>query len=114
MSIQQTKTKEWTFATIKAVYEQPLLELIVDAAKVHRQFFDGREIQVSSLVSVKTGGCSEDCHYCPQSARYATGVKRQQLMTVSEVKTLAEAAKAYFSILFVSPPGGSANRPPEQ
>ena len=93
LSTQQTKTKKWTFDSIKAVYEQPLLELVVDAANVHRQHFDGQEVQVSSLVSVKTGGCSEDCHYCPQAARYATGVKRQKLMSVSEVRMRAEAAK---------------------
>ncbi len=90
------KTKlrhDWTFEEIKSIYERPLLELIVDAAKIHREFFNGNEVQVSQLVSVKTGGCPEDCKYCPQAARYTAKIKKHALMTVEEVCTLAKEAK---------------------
>jgi biotin synthase len=85
---------DWGFSEIAAIYDRPLLELVVEASQVHRKHFDGQEVQVSSLVSVKTGGCSEDCHYCPQSARYATGLKRKNLMELAEVVDSAKKAKA--------------------
>ena len=84
---------DWTFSQVKSIYDQPLLELIFEAATVHRKYFKGNEVQVNSLVSIKTGGCSEDCHYCPQSARYATGLKRKGLMGFDEVMGLAKKAK---------------------
>ena len=83
----------WSFSQVKSIYDRPLLELIFDAAKVHREYFNGSEVQVNNLISIKTGGCPEDCHYCPQSARYATGVKRHKLMSVEEVKGLAQMQK---------------------
>lgn len=83
----------WTKEEILNIYNQPLLELVYQAASVHRQHHNPREVQVSSLISIKTGGCPEDCAYCPQAARYNTKVKVHKLMEVDEVKSLAKNAK---------------------
>ena len=79
---------------IREVYNTPLLELIYKAAQIHRQFHNSIEVQVSSLISIKTGGCAEDCAYCPQAARYNTDVKVHKLMSVSEVNLCADKAKS--------------------
>jgi biotin synthase len=79
---------------IRALFELPFTELLFRAAAVHREHFDPAEVQVSTLLSVKTGGCPEDCAYCPQAARYATGVKAQKLMTTEAVLEKAREAKA--------------------
>ena len=84
----------WTIEEIEGIYNKPLLELVFEAATAHRRFHASREVQVSSLVSIKTGGCPEDCAYCPQAARYHTDVKVHKLMEVEEVKAQAESAKA--------------------
>ncbi len=84
----------WTFSEIEEIYQRPLLTLIFEAASVHREFFNAKEVQVSQLISVKTGGCPEDCHYCPQAARYNTNINKHALMTVAEVTTIAKEAKA--------------------
>jgi len=84
----------WTREEITEIYERPLLSLIMDAADVHRRYHVIGEVQISSLLSVKTGGCSEDCSYCPQAARYQTGVKVQALMKTDDVVTAAKNAKA--------------------
>lgn len=86
----QYNTKE----TLLALYNKPLLELVFEAATIHRQFHNPREVQMSSLLSIKTGGCSEDCGYCPQAARYNTGVDAHKLMTVESVVEQAKNAKA--------------------
>ena len=65
----------WTKEEIVAIYNKPLMELLYEAATVHRKYHDPNSVQVSTLLSIKTGGCSEDCAYCPQSARYETEVK---------------------------------------
>jgi biotin synthase len=83
----------WTREEILEVYNTPLLELVFRAASIHRQYNKGSEVQVSSLISIKTGGCSEDCGYCPQAARYNTEVKAHKLMSVEEVTQYAERAK---------------------
>jgi biotin synthase len=83
----------WTFEEILAIYDLPLMELIFRAATVHRQYFDPTKVQVNHLVSIKTGGCPEDCSYCPQAARYNTGTKRHALLPLEEVMELAEHAK---------------------
>ena len=83
----------WTLAEIKSVYDTPLLELIYKAATLHRQYNDTAEVQVCTLLSIKTGGCSEDCAYCPQAARYSTGVDVQALMKKEEVLEYAQKAK---------------------
>jgi biotin synthase len=85
---------DWTREEIGAIYEKPLLSLVLDAAIVHRRRHTYGEVQISSLLSIKTGGCSEDCAYCPQAARYHTGVKVHALMQVDDVVSAAENAKA--------------------
>jgi biotin synthase len=76
------------------LYNKPLLELVFEAATIHRQFHNPREVQMSSLLSIKTGGCPEDCGYCPQAARYHTNVEAHKLMTVENVIEQAQNAKA--------------------
>ncbi|MCE3295899.1 MAG: Biotin synthase [Crocinitomicaceae bacterium] len=76
------------------LYNKPLLELVFEAATVHRQYHNPREVQMSSLLSIKTGGCPEDCGYCPQAARYHTDVEAHKLMTVESVVEQAQNAKA--------------------
>ena len=83
-----------TTEEISQMYHQPLLELVYEAATVHRRHHDPSEVQVSSLVSIKTGGCPEDCAYCPQAARYHTDVNVHKLMETEEVVQRAERAKA--------------------
>jgi biotin synthase len=85
--------KELSKEEILAIYNTPLLELISKAAEVHKEFHKTGEVQISSLVSIKTGGCAEDCAYCPQAARYHTEVKVHKLMSVAEVTVLADNAK---------------------
>lgn len=82
-----------TKVEITEIYNRPLLDLIYDAATVHRNNNDYSEVQISSLISIKTGGCSEDCAYCPQAARYHTGVEVHAMMKVGEVVELAQKAK---------------------
>lgn len=90
-----TETRHnWTKEEILEIYNRPLIELIFDAAKVHREHNDPKEIQVSTLLSIKTGGCPEDCAYCPQAARYHTDIEKNDLMTVEQVRTAAQEAKA--------------------
>src|SRR5688572_21478360 len=83
----------WTKEEILEIYQRPLLELIYEAATIHRKNNDYSEVQVSSLISIKTGGCTEDCAYCPQAARYHTGVDVHALMQVDEVVESARKAK---------------------
>ncbi|HUP57296.1 MAG TPA: biotin synthase BioB [Bdellovibrionota bacterium] len=82
------------FAQAKALYELPLSELIFSAQEAHRQHHEPAEIQRCTLLSIKTGGCPEDCGYCPQSAHYDTGLARQSLMPVEEVRKAAREARA--------------------
>jgi len=83
----------WTKNEISEIYNSPLLDLIYRAATVHRQYNDTGEVQVCTLLSIKTGGCPEDCAYCPQAARYNTGLDVQALMKKEEVMAYAEKAK---------------------
>ena len=85
----QYNTKE----ALLDLYNKPLLELVFEAATIHRQFHDPTEVQMSSLLSIKTGGCPEDCGYCPQAARYHTDVDTHKLMTVESVLEQARNAK---------------------
>jgi biotin synthase len=82
-----------TKEALLALYNKPLLELVFEAATIHRQFHNPREVQMSSLLSIKTGGCPEDCGYCPQAARYHTDVEAHKLMTVESVVEQAKNAK---------------------
>ena len=85
---------DWTRKEVRALFALPFPELIFQAAMVHRQHFDPTEVQISTLLSIKTGGCPEDCAYCPQSAKFDTGVKAEKLMEVEAVLAEARAAKA--------------------
>jgi biotin synthase len=85
---------DWTRDDVRALFDQPFPELMFRAQSVHRQNFDPAEVQISTLLSIKTGGCPEDCAYCPQSARYDTGVDAEKLMTLDAVLAEARAAKA--------------------
>jgi biotin synthase len=78
---------------VRALFALPFNELIFRAQELHRRYFDAREVQISTLLSIKTGGCPEDCAYCPQSARYDTGVKAEKLMALPAVLAAARAAK---------------------
>jgi biotin synthase len=89
-----TLKNNWTLEEIKDIYYKPLLDLIFDAAMVHRSNKAYSEVQVSSLISIKTGGCKEDCAYCPQAARYQTDIEVEPLMSVEKVKARAATAKA--------------------
>jgi biotin synthase len=82
-----------TLAEIAALYHQPILDLVLQAQTVHREFHPANQVQMCRLLSIKTGGCPEDCAYCPQSARYSTGVERQRLMDKEEIMVFARRAK---------------------
>ena len=84
---------DWTREELRALFALPFPELVFRAQSVHRMHFDPREVQISTLLSIKTGGCPEDCAYCPQSASYETGVKANKLMDVSAVLADAKAAR---------------------
>jgi len=84
---------DWTIPEIETIYNTPLLELIFKAANVHHQYNNTAEVQVCTLLSIKTGGCSEDCGYCPQAARYNTDVEVHPLMKTENVLEYAQKAK---------------------
>jgi biotin synthase len=84
----------WTKEEIIAIYNKPLMDLLFDAASIHREHHDPNTVQVSTLLSIKTGGCPEDCGYCPQAARYHTDIEGNDLMSVSQVKAQALRAKS--------------------
>lgn len=88
------RTDRLTLAQLLAWFELPLNDLIFQAQQVHRQHFDPNAIQLSSLVSVKTGGCSEDCGYCPQSAHHAAGIEKEAMLSTEAVLAAAKVAKA--------------------
>jgi biotin synthase len=90
----------WKKSEIEEIYNTPVLELIYRAATVHRQYHKANEVQVCTLLSVKTGGCPEDCAYCPQAARYHTNVKVHKLLEVDEVLGKAREAKESGSTRF--------------
>ncbi len=91
---------DWTREEIAEIYHTPIFDLIYKAATVHRAFHDAQEVQVCTLLSVKTGGCPEDCAYCPQAARYHTDVKVHKLLPVEEVLQKAQEAKESGSTRF--------------
>ncbi|HHO70554.1 MAG TPA: biotin synthase BioB [Halothiobacillus sp.] len=84
---------DWTQAEVLALFEKPFNDLVFEAHTIHRANFDPNAVQVSTLLSIKTGACPEDCAYCSQSARYKTGVKRERLMPLEEVVASAKAAR---------------------
>jgi biotin synthase len=90
----QALRHDWTTEEITAIYNKPFLDLVYEAASIHRENDDYSEVQISSLISIKTGGCAEDCAYCPQAARYQTDLDVQALMKVDQVIDAAKSAKA--------------------
>ncbi len=91
---------DWSKEEIQSIYQRPVLQLIYESATVHRQWHDPSEVQVCTLLSIKTGGCPEDCSYCPQAARYHTDVKVHKLLDVGFVLDKAKTAKANGSTRF--------------
>jgi biotin synthase len=85
---------DWTLAEVEALFARPFMDLVFEAASVHRRWFDPSEVQTSQLLSIKTGGCAEDCGYCSQSAAFDTGLKAEKLMDATSVIAEAMAAKA--------------------
>jgi biotin synthase len=83
-----------TFEELEKLYYQPLFDLISQSRAVHLQRWRGEEVQRCSLLSIKTGGCSEDCAYCAQSAHYSTGVEREELLSLEEVMTASHWARS--------------------
>ncbi len=93
-SVQDGLRHDWTEQEVLALYALPFNDLIYQAQTVHRRYFDPNRVQVSTLLSIKTGGCPEDCAYCPQSGRYDTGLERGRLLPLEDVVAAAKAAKA--------------------
>ncbi|MBC3764309.1 biotin synthase BioB [Neptunicella marina] len=91
---------DWTVAEVNALFALPFNDLLFQAQSIHRQHFDPNEVQVSTLLSIKTGACPEDCKYCPQSAHYTTDVEKERLMEVQKVLDEAKKAKELGSTRF--------------
>ncbi len=91
---------DWTVAEVNALFALPFMDLVFQAQTVHRANFDPNQVQVSTLLSIKTGACPEDCKYCPQSARYDTGLEKERLLEVEKVLEEAKKAKAAGSTRF--------------
>ena len=104
-------TQLWSVAAVEALLNLPFADLLYRAQQVHREHFDANTVQLSTLLSIKTGGCPEDCGYCPQAARYDTGVTNQELMQLADVLDAARAAKAAGASRFCM---GAAWRGPKQ
>ncbi len=100
MSANASLRHDWTLDEVRALFTQPFNDLIFQAQGVHRQHFNANEVQVSTLLSIKTGACPEDCKYCPQSGHYNTGLDKEKLMEVQKVLQAAAEAKAIGSTRF--------------
>ena len=105
------KPSVWTVAQVEVLLDLPFSDLIHRAQLIHRQYHDANAVQLSTLISVKTGGCPEDCGYCPQAARYHTSVEDQEMLSLTEVIDTARAAKAQGASRFCM---GAAWRGPKQ
>ena len=90
----QEQLTQWTRQQVADLFELPFNDLVFQAASVHRTHHDANKVQLSSLLSIKTGACPEDCAYCPQSARYKTGLKKEKLLPLDKIVAAAEKAKA--------------------
>ena len=106
-----SKAQCWSLAQVEALFKLPFADLLYRAQQVHREHFDANAVQLSTLLSIKTGGCPEDCGYCPQAARYDTSVKSQALMELDDVLAAARVAKAAGATRFCM---GAAWRGPKQ
>lgn len=103
--------RDWTVSEVVALLGRPMNDLIYEAHAIHRQHFDPNRVQLSQLLSIKTGGCPEDCKYCPQSARYDTELKAEKLLEIEAVLAEARAAKANGATRFCM---GAAWRSPKE
>jgi biotin synthase len=103
--------RRWTRAAVESLFELPFNDLVHRAQTVHRRRFDANAVQLSTLLSIKTGGCPEDCAYCPQSARYQTGIENETLIPLEDVLAGARAAKENGATRFCM---GAAWRGPKQ
>ena len=83
---------DWTTEEILDLFNTPFLDLVFRAQQIHRENFPANEVQISSLLSIKTGSCPEDCKYCPQSAHHNTGVEKEKLLDLDTIKTRAQMA----------------------
>ena len=92
--VSGTVRHDWTRSAVHALFDLPFSDLMFHAQRIHRENFDPREVQISTLLSIKTGGCPEDCAYCPQSASFDAGIKAEKLMALDAVLAEASAAKA--------------------
>jgi biotin synthase len=101
---------DWSIDEVRNLFQLPFNDLLFRAHSTHRQFFNPNEIQISTLLSIKTGGCPEDCSYCPQSVRYDTGVETEKLLPLADVVAAAEQAKASGATRFCM---GAAYRSPK-
>lgn len=101
---------DWTLAEVEALFALPFMDLIFHAQRVHRAYHEPSTVQMSTLLSIKTGACPEDCAYCPQSVRYDTGLEREALMEVAEVRERAKRAKEAGATRFCM---GAAYRSPK-
>ena len=110
-SAAPTAPVRWRVEDVAALYELPFMDLLFRAQQVHRAHFDANEVQLSTLLSIKTGGCSEDCGYCPQSSSAESGVKASKLLPLSEVLQAAQAAKDQGATRFCM---GAAWRSPKE
>ena len=110
-AVADAASEKWRVAEVEALFALPFNDLIFRAQSVHREHFDPNTVQLSTLLSIKTGGCSEDCGYCPQAARYDTGVENQGLLEMNAVLEAARAAKAAGATRFCM---GAAWRGPKQ
>jgi biotin synthase len=110
MTMNSAPPHDWTVAEIESLFARPFLDLLLDAQQVHRRHFTPNTVQMSTLLSIKTGACPEDCAYCPQSVRYDTGLSREALMEVAAVRESAERAKAAGATRFCM---GAAYRSPK-
>ena len=104
-------TQRWTVADVEALFALPFNDLLFRAQQVHRANFDANAVQLSTLLSIKTGGCPEDCGYCPQAARYHTGVDNEDMLSVDDVVAAAQAARDHGATRFCM---GAAWRGPRQ
>ncbi|QIQ41878.1 MAG: biotin synthase BioB [Buchnera aphidicola (Microlophium carnosum)] len=92
--------KKWTLEKTNILFKKPFLDLMFQAQKEHRKYFNPNTIQISTLLSIKTGSCPEDCKYCPQSARYKTGLKKEPLLEIEQILSAAKKAKSLGSSRF--------------
>ena len=100
MQVVHDLRHDWSLEEVLALFAQPFNDLLFQAQQVHRQHFDANRVQVSTLLSIKTGACPEDCKYCPQSGHYNTGLDKQKLLEVQKVLEEAQRAKAQGSTRF--------------